>query len=97
MPTITQLLEEETSRALVTVTGASGTAVPALVHPTANPQFGDYQANGIMAVAKAHKMNPRELAQKVTAQFNPAEIPATWEIAGPGFINFRLDPMWQRF
>ena len=47
-----------------------------------------------MAVAKAHKMNPRELAQKVTAQFNPAEIPATWEIAGPGFINFRLDPMW---
>jgi arginyl-tRNA synthetase len=94
MPTITQLLEDETSRALVTVTGASGTAVPALVHPTANPQFGDYQANGIMAVAKAHKMNPRELAQKVTAQFNPAEIPATWEIAGPGFINFRLDPIW---
>ena len=94
MPTITQLLEEETSRALVTVTGATGTPVPALVHPTANPQFGDYQANGVMAVAKAHKMNPRELAQKVTAQFNPAEIPATWEIAGPGFINFRLDPVW---
>src|SRR5262245_16560234 len=94
MPTITQLLEEETSRALVTVTGAPETTVPALVHPTANPQFGDYQANGVMAVAKAHKMNPRELAQKVTAQFNPAEIPATWEIAGPGFINFRLDPDW---
>lgn len=66
----------------------------ALVHPTANPQFGDYQANGVMAAAKARKLNPRELAQKVTAQFNPAEIPATWEIAGPGFINFRLDPAW---
>jgi arginyl-tRNA synthetase len=88
------LLEEETSRALVTVTGAPETTVPALVHPTANPQFGDYQANGVMAVAKARNMNPRELAQKVTAQFNPAEIPATWEIAGPGFINFRLDPVW---
>ena len=28
------------------------------------------------------------------AQLNPAEIPASWEIAGPGFINFRLDPDW---
>jgi arginyl-tRNA synthetase len=47
-----------------------------------------------MAAAKAQKMNPRELAQRVAAQLNPAEVPATWEIAGPGFINFRLDPGW---
>lgn len=94
MPTITQLLEAETSRALVSATGTTGTTLQALVHPTANPQFGDYQANGVMAAAKARKMNPRELAQKVTAQFDPTEIPATWEIAGPGFINFRLDPVW---
>jgi arginyl-tRNA synthetase len=94
MPTITQLLEEKTSRALATATGATGTTMMALVHTTANPQFGDYQANGVMAAAKARKMNPRELALKVTAQFSSAEIPATWEIAGPGFINFRLDPAW---
>jgi arginyl-tRNA synthetase len=94
MPTITQLLEEKTTRALVLATGATDTTVMALVHPTANPQFGDYQANGVMAAAKAHKRNPRELAQKVTAQFDAAEIPATWEIAGPGFINFRLDSAW---
>ncbi|MBI3798051.1 MAG: arginine--tRNA ligase [Deltaproteobacteria bacterium] len=91
MPTIIQLLEETTSQALATV---SGVPAPALIHPTANSQFGDYQANGVMAAAKERRMNPRELAQKVTAQFNPAEIPATWEIAGPGFINFRLDPVW---
>ncbi len=94
MPTITQLLEEETSRALVTATGATGTTIQALVHPTTNPQFGDYQANGVMAAAKAHKLNPRDLAQKVTSQFDSTEIPATWEIAGPGFINFHLDPVW---
>ncbi|HJY80298.1 MAG TPA: arginine--tRNA ligase [Candidatus Binatia bacterium] len=94
MPTITQLLEAETSRALGTATGTTGTTLQALVHPTANPKFGDYQANGVMAAAKAHKLNSRELAQKVTAQFDPSEIPATWEIAGPGFINFRLDPVW---
>src|SRR5215207_5944164 len=91
MPTITQLLEEKTSQALA---AASGVTAPALVQPTANPQFGDYQANGVMAAAKAQKVNPRELAQKVIAQLNPAEVPAAWEIAGPGFINFRLDPAW---
>jgi arginyl-tRNA synthetase len=39
-------------------------------------------------------MNPRELAQKVIAAFKPTDVPATCEIAGPGFINFRLDPQW---
>jgi arginyl-tRNA synthetase len=95
MPTIEQLLEEKTTQAIFTATsgiGVSGSS--ALIQPTANAQFGDYQANGVMAVAKACRMNPRELAQKVVSQLNPAEIPATWEIAGPGFINFRLDPAW---
>jgi len=91
MATITQLLEEKTSQALAAISGAR---VPALVQPTANPQFGDYQANGVMAAAKAQKMNPRELAQKVIAQLNPSEVPASCEIAGPGFINFRLDASW---
>jgi len=91
MATITQLLEEKTSQALATISGAR---VPALVQPTANPQFGDYQANGVMAAAKAQKMNPRELAQKVIAQLNSTEVPASCEIAGPGFINFRLDAGW---
>jgi len=91
MPTIEQLLEEKTAQALATVCGSPA---PAIINPTANPQFGDYQANGVMAAAKARKMNPRELAQKVVARFNSADIPATWEIAGPGFINFRLDPAW---
>jgi arginyl-tRNA synthetase len=91
MSTITQLLEEQTSQALAVV---SGTQAPALVQPTANPQFGDYQANGVMAVAKTLKMNPRELAQKVISQFTSTALPATCEIAGPGFINFRLDTNW---
>ncbi len=95
MPTIIQLLEEKTSHALVTATGATDfTSGLALVHPTANPQFGDYQANGVMAAAKARRMNPRELAKQVVSLLNSVEVPATIEIAGPGFINFRLDPVW---
>lgn len=91
MPTVQQFLEEKTTQA---IGAASGTTAPAIVKPAANPKFGDYQANGIMAVAKARKQNPRQLAEAVVAQLNPDEIPASWEIAGPGFINFRLDPDW---
>lgn len=91
MSTIQQLLEVKTAQALAAV---SGTAAPALIKPTANPRFGDYQANGVMAVAKAQKKNPRQLAQEVSAQLSRDDIPATWEIAGPGFINFRLDSGW---
>ena len=91
MSTIQQLLEEKTAAAL---TAVSGLSAPALVNPAANPKFGDYQANGVMAVAKTQKKNPRQLAQEVSARLNPDEIPASWEIAGPGFINFRLDPGW---
>ena len=93
MPTVQQFLEEKTTQA---IQAASGTTAPAIVKPAANPKFGDYQANGIMAVAKAHKQNPRQLAEAVVARLNPDEIPAIREcgIAGPGFINFRLDPDW---
>ena len=91
MPTVQQFLEEKTAQA---IEAASGTAAPAIVKPAANPKFGDYQANGIMAVAKARKQNPRQLAEAVVAQLNPDELPVSWEIAGPGFINFRLDPDW---
>ncbi len=91
MPTVQQFLEEKTTQA---IEAASGTTAPAIVKPAANPKFGDYQANGIMAVAKARKQNPRQLAEAVVAQLNPDELPASWEIAGPGFINFRLDPDW---
>ena len=91
MPTVQQFLEEKTTQA---IWAASGTTAPAIVRPAANPKFGDYQANGIMAVAKAHKQNPRQLAEAVVARLDPDEIPASWEIAGPGFINFRLDPDW---
>src|SRR5207249_4354798 len=52
MPTIEQVLEEYTTPAL---TAAAGVPAPALVHPTTNPQFGEYQANEAMAVAKARK------------------------------------------
>ena len=64
------------------------------VRQSAKAQFGDYQANGMMAVAKSLGMPPRQLAEKVLEQLDLTGIAQKVEIAGPGFINIFLDPAW---
>lgn len=56
------------------------------------PEFGDYQSNGIMSVAKKIGSNPRELAAVVVEKISSVENPliAKLEVAGPGFINIHL-------
>ncbi|GAB7260627.1 arginine--tRNA ligase [Dickeya ananatis] len=66
----------------------------AMVRQSAKAQFGDYQANGIMAAAKKLGMPPRQLAEKVVNTLQLDGIAAKTEIAGPGFINIFLDPQW---
>lgn len=61
-----------------------------LIQGAARPEFGDYQANGIMALAKQAKRNPRELAQAVIDQLDAADLVEPPEVAGPGFINLRI-------
>lgn len=77
-----------------TVEGFSAEFAPEM--RPADPRFGDYQANGVLAEAKRAKANPRALATAlVEALKNSGEIdPALVEIsiAGPGFINFKLSP-----
>lgn len=66
----------------------------ALVRHSGKPQFGDYQANGIMAAAKKLGLNPREFAQRVSDNLDLTDIAQAIEIAGPGFINIFLNPQW---
>ncbi|MAT83149.1 MAG: arginine--tRNA ligase [Gammaproteobacteria bacterium] len=68
-----------------------GEAAPAVVQSAARPEFGDYQANGVMGAAKRLKRNPREVAADVVARADLAGIAARCEIAGPGFLNVTLD------
>ena len=68
--------------------------VEALVRQSGKPQFGDYQANGIMGAAKKLGCNPREFAQKVLDNLNLEGIVEKLEIAGPGFINIFLNAEW---
>jgi len=63
----------------------------------ADPRFGDFQANGVLAFAKKNQKNPRELAQKLIDALAKTDIdPALLkiEIAGPGFINFTFTPQF---
>jgi len=61
-----------------------------LVRPCPDPKFGDYQSNALMGLAKARKANPRQLASEVVAKLEIGEWCEPVEIAGAGFLNFRL-------
>lgn len=47
----------------------------------------DFQANGILALAKKAKANPRELAGRVTEAVPADEVIQEIEVSGPGFLN----------
>ncbi|MCL5282394.1 MAG: arginine--tRNA ligase [Planctomycetes bacterium] len=92
MKSAIDILNERIGAAMVRVTGCQSCA--AIVRPATDPKFGDYQANGVMAVAKQLKTNPRKLAEQVVAQLDLGDICEPPEIAGPGFINLRLKPQY---
>ena len=65
---------------------------PVVLQAAKNPDFGDFQINGVMGAAKKAKQNPRELAQKVAEALADNTVIESAEVAGPGFINLRLRP-----
>lgn len=60
------------------------------VRPTGDPRLGDYQANTIMSLAKERRLNPRQLAADVALRLDASDLCESVEVAGPGFLNFRL-------
>jgi len=89
---IQALLSEKVSQAMI-LAGAPADCEPQ-VRQSAKVQFGDYQANGIMAVAKKLGQAPRQLAESVMTHLDLKGIASRVEIAGPGFINIFLDRDW---
>lgn len=87
---IQALLSEKVSQALIAA-GAPADCEPQ-VRQSAKVQFGDYQANGVMAVAKKLGMPPRQVAEQVLTHLDLSGIASKVEIAGPGFINIFLEP-----
>jgi len=85
-------LESVLTSALSSVTGREDT--PAMVGPSTRPEFGDYQANGVMAAAKKLKTDPRALAERTISAADLSDLADSAEPAGPGFINIRLKDAW---
>ena len=85
---IKRLLSERIETAFATL-GLEGAA---LVQAASRPEFGDYQANGVMGAAKRAKQNPREAAAAVLDVLDLDGIAQEVAIAGPGFLNITLAP-----
>jgi len=69
-------------------------AEPIGVTDATKPEFGDFQFNGAMALAKQLKQNPRQIAQTILENLETDGMLQKAEIAGPGFINLWLNPEW---
>ena len=73
----------------------AGAALSGTVEIPKDSANGDFAANHAMAGAKALRMAPRKIAETLIAN---ADLADTWfasvEVAGPGFINFRLADRW---
>ncbi|MFO0016522.1 MAG: arginine--tRNA ligase [Synechococcaceae cyanobacterium] len=75
---------------------AAGGALDPQLAPASKPEFGDFQANGALALAKPLGMKPRAIAEAIKAELWAAEpfrdLCLEPQIAGPGFLNLSLRP-----
>jgi arginyl-tRNA synthetase len=65
-------------------------STPVLVRLCGDTRFGDFQTDGLIKIAEARKMQPRQLAEQVKAQLKVDDLCESVEVAGRGFLNFRL-------
>ncbi|MBC22995.1 MAG: arginine--tRNA ligase [Phycisphaerae bacterium] len=84
------IIDQLLRTAFASVLDAPAAECDPVVRSSQNPEHGDYQANGAMAMAKKRGMNPRELAEQVIRCADLSEIAEKAEVAGPGFINITL-------
>ena len=66
----------------------------AMVRPSQDAKFGDYQANFAMPLGKRLGRPPRDVADEIVAKLDVADLCEPPEVAGPGFINLRIKTPW---
>jgi arginyl-tRNA synthetase len=97
MPTIQSQLENVFRTA---ISDALSIDADPLLSVSQNEKFGDYQSNAAMGLAKrlsertGQKASPRQVSEQIKAKLNAGEMVSEITIAGPGFINVRLNPVW---
>ena len=85
-----QTIEEQFRTAISAAFGPEWGNVDPLVRVSGNPQFGDFQANVAMSLAKRLGRKPREVAGAILEKLEIDDFCQPPEIAGPGFVNCRL-------
>ncbi len=83
---LTELLQQ----ALASV-APTATDTPIQLERPRDPTHGDFATNLAMQLAKALKKNPREIANQLVAELPVSSLVTSAEVAGAGFINFKLD------
>ncbi len=91
MSSPSQVVTERFRAALVTAFGPDFTDVDPVIRPS---QFADVQANAALALAKRLGSNPREVAGRLVAALDVADLAEPPEISGPGFVNVTLRKEW---
>lgn len=87
-------LRSQFSAALVAAFGNDFAHTDPLVFIASDPQFGDYQCNIALSLAKKLKQNPQDIAQTLINHLDLGEVYETPEIAKQGFINLRFKPSY---
>ncbi len=89
-----QQLETLLTNALAQLPGAADAAAAAAIRVeierTRDPQHGDFSSNVAMQLARTLRQKPRDIATALVAGLAPSDLVTEVNIAGPGFINFRL-------
>ena len=88
--TLQRILSDRFTRAIAAVAGRDPAEIDAGVRPSSESRFGDYQCNAAMPLARLMKLKPREIAERIVAAVELADVAEPLEIAGTGFINVRL-------
>ena len=85
-------LGDRVRAALVEAYGPDYADADPLLTPATRTEFGDYQCNVAMSLAKKVKSKPRDVADTIVANLAIDDVCEAPEIAGPGFLNLRLKP-----
>lgn len=90
MTDIHTILSDRFTAAIEAAYGIEYRNVDPMIHLTNKPDFGDYQANLAMSLAKKTGNSPRNVARAIISQLKLNDICEKVEVAGPGFINLYL-------
>lgn len=94
MKSLLQVLLQQVAEPLALAYGVALSSEQIQIDHTKDKKFGDFSSNLAMVLAKSMNMQPRELAQQLVGRLSHPSI-IKMEIAGPGFINFYIDPAQQ--